>query len=62
MITKRDGNSLTLERIKDPRASTLGNTQEIYGRGKIWRLTQAWIKRDLTTIKSNSRLVVWDVG
>lgn len=44
MITKRDGNSLTLERIKDPRASTLGNTQEIYGRGKIWRLTQAWIK------------------
>ncbi|MHA3892306.1 carbohydrate porin [Acinetobacter sp. GXMZU3951] len=44
MITKRDGNALTLERIKDPRASTLGNTQEIYGRGKIWRLTQAWIK------------------
>ena len=44
MITKRDGNALTLERIKDPRASTLGNSQEIYGRGKIWRLTQAWIK------------------
>ena len=44
MITKRDGNALTLERVKDPRASTLGNTQEIYGRGKIWRLTQAWIK------------------
>ncbi|RKG35308.1 carbohydrate porin [Acinetobacter guerrae] len=45
MITKRDGNSLTLERIKDPRSSALGNTQEIYGRGKIWRLTQAWIKK-----------------
>lgn len=44
MVTKRDGNALTLERIKDPRASTLGNSQEIYGRGKIWRLTQAWIK------------------
>jgi len=44
MITKREGNALTLERIKDPRASTLGNSQEIYGRGKIWRLTQAWIK------------------
>lgn len=44
MLTKRDGNALTLERIKDPRASTLGNSQEIYGRGKIWRLTQAWIK------------------
>lgn len=45
MITKRDGNSLTLERIKDPRSTTLGNTQEIYGRGKIWRLTQAWVKK-----------------
>lgn len=44
-ITKRDGNAVTLERIKDPRASTLGNSQEIYGRGKIWRLTQAWIKK-----------------
>ncbi|ENU19634.1 hypothetical protein F994_02494 [Acinetobacter bohemicus ANC 3994] len=44
MMTKRDGNSLTLERIKDPRSSALGNTQEIYGRGKIWRLTQAWVK------------------
>ncbi len=45
MITKRDGNSLTLEGIKDPRSTTLGNTQEIYGRGKIWRLTQAWVKK-----------------
>ena len=44
MMTKRDGNSLTLERIKDPRSSALGNTQEIYGRGKILRLTQAWVK------------------
>ncbi len=45
MITKRDGNALTLEQIKDPRSSALGNSQEIYGRGKIWRLTQAWVKK-----------------
>ncbi|AZN68781.1 carbohydrate porin [Acinetobacter haemolyticus] len=44
LITKRDGNALTLVRIKDPRSSALGNSQEIYGRGKIWRLSQAWIK------------------
>ncbi|MGG2098891.1 carbohydrate porin [Acinetobacter haemolyticus] len=44
LITKRDGNALTLDRIKDPRSSALGNSQEIYGRGKIWRLSQAWIK------------------
>lgn len=45
VITKRDGNALTLEQIKDPRSSALGNSQEIYGRGKIWRLTQAWVKK-----------------
>ncbi|OTG80398.1 carbohydrate porin [Acinetobacter sp. ANC 4648] len=48
MITKRDGNALTLDRIKDPRSSALGNSQEIYGRGKIWRLTQAWVKKGST--------------
>ena len=45
VVTKRDGNALTLERIKDPRSSQLGNAQEIYGRGKIWRLSQAWVKK-----------------
>lgn len=45
VVTKRDGNALTLERIKDPRSSQLGNVQEIYGRGKIWRLSQAWVKK-----------------
>ncbi len=47
VVTKRDGNALTLERIKDPRSSQLGNAQEIYGRGKIWRLSQAWVKKGL---------------
>ncbi|MCU4582816.1 carbohydrate porin [Acinetobacter gyllenbergii] len=45
LITKRDGNAVTLDRIKDPRSSALGNSQEIYGRGKIWRLSQAWVKK-----------------
>ena len=45
VVIKRDGNALTLERIKDPRSSQLGNAQEIYGRGKIWRLSQAWVKK-----------------
>ncbi|MDC5204027.1 carbohydrate porin [Acinetobacter baumannii] len=45
VVTKRDGNALTLERIKDLRSSQLGNAQEIYGRGKIWRLSQAWVKK-----------------
>lgn len=45
IITKREGRSLTNESIKDPRASQLGNTQEVFGRGEIWRLTQAWVKK-----------------
>jgi carbohydrate-selective porin OprB len=59
MITKRDGNALTLERIKDPRSSALGNSQEIYGRGKIWRLTQAWIKKGFDDNTVQFKLVVW---
>lgn len=43
-VTKRKGDALTVARIKDPRTSTLGNSQEIVGRGEIWRLSQAWIK------------------
>lgn len=45
IITKREGRSLTNESIKDPRAAQLGNTQEVFGRGEIWRLTQAWVKK-----------------
>lgn len=44
-ITKRDGQSLSAERIADPRAGQFSNTQETYGRGQKWRLTQAWIKK-----------------
>lgn len=43
-VSKRDGNALTFSRINDPRAGSLSNVQEIYGRGKIWRLNQAWIQ------------------
>lgn len=44
MITKRDGQALSAERIPDPRASQFSSAQEIYGRGQSWRLSQAWIK------------------
>lgn len=45
IITKRDGQSLSNERIADPRATQLSSVQEIYGRGQSWRLSQAWIKK-----------------
>ncbi|MFU9047780.1 carbohydrate porin [Acinetobacter tibetensis] len=44
-ITKRDGQSLSNDRISDPRASQFSSAQAIYGRGQWWRLTNAWIKK-----------------
>ncbi|WP_152877588.1 carbohydrate porin [Acinetobacter guerrae] len=44
-ITKRDGQSLSNDRISDPRAGQFSSAQEIYGRGQSWRLTNAWIKK-----------------
>ncbi len=45
VITKREGNAISPERISDPRASQFSSVQEIYGRGQSWRLTQAWMKK-----------------
>lgn len=45
VFTKRDGDSIATERTADPRASQIGFNQEIYGRGNIWRLTDAWIRK-----------------
>ncbi|MBK0063095.1 MULTISPECIES: carbohydrate porin [unclassified Acinetobacter] len=44
-ITKRDGQSLSNDRISDPRDVQFSSTQEIYGRGQSWRLSNAWIKK-----------------
>ena len=46
-ITKRDGQSLSNDRISDPRAAQFSSAQEIYGRGQWWRLSSAWIKKGL---------------
>ncbi len=45
VITKRDGESIAAKRTADPRVAQLSTTQEIYGRGQNWRITQAWIKK-----------------
>ncbi|NBA95715.1 carbohydrate porin [Pseudomonas sp. R5(2019)] len=45
MITERSGRNLALDRIGDPRAGMLSSTQEIYGRGQTWRLTQMWLSQ-----------------
>ncbi|MFJ2363194.1 carbohydrate porin [Pseudomonas sp. NPDC087697] len=44
-ITERDGRSLTNDRITDPRVGGYTSSQEVYGRGQTWRLTQLWLSK-----------------
>ena len=43
-LTNRNGQSISNDRIGDPRAGTLSSSQEVYGRGHMVRLTQLYIQ------------------
>ncbi|OAL76229.1 porin [Acinetobacter sp. SFB] len=45
MISKRDGQELSGERISMPGYKHFSNVQENYGRGQSWRISSAWIKK-----------------
>ena len=45
VATERFGDSLSEDRISDPRAPELAAAQEIYGRGEILRLTDFWYQQ-----------------
>jgi len=44
-ITERSGNNISNDRLGDPRIGTLSSSQEVWGRGQTWRLTQMWVKQ-----------------
>ena len=44
-ITERSGRNISNDRIADPRVGTLSSSQEVWGRGQTWRLTQLWYKQ-----------------
>lgn len=44
-ITERDGRNLTNDRIADPRTGGYSSSQEVYGRGQTWRLTEMWMSK-----------------
>ncbi|GAB7527704.1 carbohydrate porin [Pseudomonas sp. 3A(2025)] len=46
-ITERSGRNISNDRIGDPRVGTLSSSQEVWGRGQTWRLTQMWVKQKL---------------
>lgn len=44
-ITERSGKNISNDRLGDPRVGTLSSSQEVWGRGQTWRLTQMWVKQ-----------------
>lgn len=55
-ITERDGRSLTNDRIADPRVGGYNSSQEVYGRGQTWRLTQLWFSKGFLDNKLDVKL------
>ncbi|KJH77806.1 carbohydrate porin [Pseudomonas sp. ES3-33] len=45
LVTERNGNNLSNDRVSDPRAPQLSSVQEVWGRGQTWRLTQMWYRQ-----------------
>jgi porin len=45
LVTERNGNNLSNDRVSDPRAPQLSSVQEVWGRGQTWRLTQLWYRQ-----------------
>ncbi len=55
-ITERSGRNISNDRIGDPRAGTLSSSQEVWGRGQTWRLTQMWYKQGYLDDKLNVKI------
>ncbi|WJD60696.1 carbohydrate porin [Pseudomonas kurunegalensis] len=45
MISNRNGDNLTGERLTDPRSGPVTSTMEVYGRGQVWRLNQMFYQQ-----------------
>jgi porin len=56
MVTERSGRNLANDRISDPRAGMLSSTQEVYGRGQTWRLTEMWLSQDFLDADLNVKV------
>lgn len=57
MVSNRNGDNLTRERIADPRTGPVTSTMEVQGRGQIWRLNQMWYQQSWLDGKLD-----WKVG
>ncbi|WP_437882421.1 carbohydrate porin [Pseudomonas sp. LRF_L74] len=44
-INNRNGDNISGDRVGDPRVGTLSSSQEVWGRGSHWRMTQLWYRQ-----------------
>jgi len=61
-ITNRNGEDITNQRLIDPRSGQLTSTQEVWGRGSIWRLAELSYRQNLLNDKLNLRIGHFGLG
>ncbi|QCI12859.1 porin [Pseudomonas putida] len=44
-VANRNGDNISNERVGDPRVGTLSSSQEVWGRGSHWRMTQLYFQQ-----------------
>lgn len=61
-ITNRNGEDITNQRMIDPRGGQLTSTQEVWGRGSVWRLAELSYRQDVWDDKLNVRVGRFGLG
>lgn len=61
-ITNRNGEDITNQRLIDPRSGQLTSTQEVWGRGSVWRLAELSYRQNLLNDKLNLRIGRFGLG
>ncbi|GAB1619944.1 carbohydrate porin [Pseudomonas sp. NGC7] len=61
-ITNRNGEDITNQRLIDTRSGQLTSTQEVWGRGSIWRLAELSYRQNLLNDQLNLRIGRFGLG
>lgn len=61
-VTNRNGEDITNQRLIDPRSGQLTSTQEVWGRGSIWRLAELSYRQQLLDRRLDLRVGRFGLG
>ena len=61
-VTDRNGDNITTDRVNDPRVGGFTSSQEVNGRGSIWRLTDMWYQQKFFDRKLEVKLGQFNPG